>query len=140
MEKAVKKTPKYIYYLMLITVVITWGIDPVVNSHFYNYFSTSALISLATLTSTIVFFILSFKKLKYLNKDYLKIALPISALNAIACMLQRIGLQYTTPANYAFLEQLSCIIVPIAVFIFIKRKPTVLQCIASICVCISVCR
>ncbi len=132
MREKTKKAPKYIYYLMLIAVVITWGIDPVVNSYFYNYFSASALISLATFASTVVFFILSFKKLKNLNKDYLKIAVPISALNAIACMLQRIGLQYTTPANYAFLEQLSCVIVPIAVFLFVRRKPTVLQAVASI--------
>ncbi len=129
---------KTIYYFMLIIVVITWGLDPIINSYFYNFYSASALVSVATFASAIMFFILSFKKLKQLNKNYLKVAVPISLLNSIVCLLQRIGLQYTTPANYAFLEQLSCVVVPIMMFVFIRKKPTLLQGITSI-VCITGC-
>ena len=109
-----------IYYLMLITAVITWGIDPIVNSKFYKYFSASALASLATLAALIFFSLISIGKFKLFNKRYFKIALPITLVSSLACVLQRIGLQYTSPSSYAFLEQLACVIVPFMSFVFIR--------------------
>ena len=35
-----------IYYVMLFTVILTWGIDPVINSLFYKHYSATALFSL----------------------------------------------------------------------------------------------
>lgn len=120
-----------VYYLMLFTVILTWGIDPVINSLFYKHYSATALVTIATLLSSIMFFLVSLKKLKLLNRRYFAVAVPICGLNSIACVLQRIGLQYTTPASYAFLEQLACVIVPIALFIFTRKKPTLIQYLAS---------
>ncbi|MBE6644679.1 MAG: DMT family transporter [Ruminococcaceae bacterium] len=121
-----------IYYIMLAIVYITWGLDPIINRYFYNYFSASALVLLATLASFILFLALSFKKLRLIDKRYLKIAVPICIISSLANILQRIGLQYTTPASYAFLEQLACVVVPILLFILARRKPTLLQSAASI--------
>ena len=120
-----------VYYAMLFAVILTWGIDPVINSLFYKHYSATALVSMATLLSSIMFFLVSLKKLKYLNRRYLAVAVPICGLNSIACVFQRIGLQYTTPASYAFLEQLACVVVPIVLFIFARKKPTITQCAAS---------
>ena len=127
-----------IYYVMISTVVFTWGFDPIVNSFFYKSFSATALSTLTTFVSTILLFIISFKKLKSINKRYFKIAVPICALNSLACVLQKIGLQYTTPANYAFLEQLACVIVPIALFAFTRVRPSLQQIIASV-ICLTGC-
>ncbi len=127
-----KNHPKWVYYLALVFVIIVWGVDPMINSYFYNYYSASVLSTICTFCSAVFFLVLSAKKLKQLDSNYLKIALPISFLNSFACLLQRIGLQYTTPANYAFLEHLSCVIVPIMMFIFIKKKATAYQIIASV--------
>lgn len=120
-----------VYYAMLFAVILTWGIDPVINSLFYKHYSATALVSMATLLSSIMFFLVSLKKLKHLNRRYLTVAVPICGLNSIACVFQRIGLQYTTPASYAFLEQLACVVVPIVLFIFVRKKPTIIQCAAS---------
>lgn len=65
-------------------------------------------------------------------KKFFKIALPIAFISALANVSQRIGLQYTTPACYSFLERLSCVVVPIMAFILTKKKPTVLQALASV--------
>ena len=120
-----------VYYVMLFTVILTWGIDPVINSLFYKHYSATALITMATLLSSIMFFLVSLKKLKCLNRRYFAVVIPICGLNSIACVLQRIGLQYTTPASYAFLEQLACVFVPIVLFVFTRKKPTVIQYSAS---------
>ena len=122
----------YIYYLIIAMVVVTWGFDPVVNSYLYSSFSASALSSLATFCSVILLFCFSFKKLRLLDKRYFMIAVPICTMNSVACVLQKIGLQYTSPASYAFLEQLACVVVPIALFIFTRKRPSALQCIASV--------
>lgn len=123
-------SPKY--YVMLIFVVMFWGIDPIINAYFYKYFSAAVLSAILTFSAFIFFLILSIKKFKLLNRDYLKIAVPICSLNAIACLLQRIGLQYTTPAHYAFLDHLACISVPIMTFIYIKKKPKMTESIACL--------
>ena len=121
-----------IYYFMLMTVILTWGLDPIVNSYFYKYYSATALVTMATLLSVVMLLFVSLKKLRLLSCRYFAVAVPICTVNSIACLLQRIGLQYTTPASYAFLEQLACVVVPIALFIFTRKKPTLLQCAASV--------
>lgn len=126
------------YYLMLIFVAFLWGFDPIVNSIQYSNYSAAALSALATSLSALMFFLMSVKKLKLLDKRYLKVALPISILNSVACLLQKIGLQYTTPARYAFLDHLACIVVPVMMLLFIKIKPKKLQWAASI-ICITGC-
>ncbi len=123
---------KAAYYGILLLVAVIWGIDPIVNSYLYHYYSAAALSTLSTLFSALLFLILSLKKLKLLNMQYVKIAIPISILNSFACLLQRIGLQYTTPTKYAFLEHLSCIVVPFALILLLKKKPSLLQWAASI--------
>ena len=120
------------YYLMLLFVVVSWGCDPIVNHYLYRSYSAAALSSLATLASALTFLFLSRKKLHRLKeKRYLTVALPICLVNSLACVLQRIGLQYTSPAHYAFLEHLSCVAVPLILFFGFRKKPTAPQILAS---------
>ena len=120
------------YFLMLFTVVLAWGIDPVVNRYLYRYFSAAALSSLMTLASALLFLFLARKSLRRENLRFLRIALPITLLNSLACVFQRIGLQYTSPARYAFFEHLSCVTVPIILYLCFRKKPTVLQTVAAV--------
>jgi drug/metabolite transporter (DMT)-like permease len=127
------------YYIMLFIVVISWGCDPVINRHLYNYYSAAALSALCTFVCALTFLFLARKKLHLLkDKKYLLRALPICLFNSLACVLQRIGLQYTSPARYAFLEHLSCAAVPLILFFIFKRKPNALQIVASV-LCLSGC-
>ena len=129
---------KWIYYGMLGGMVLLWGIDPTVNAWFYRYYSASILTAIQTLGAAVFFWILFWKKGERLLVADLKIALPISLLNSVGCLLQRIGLQYTTPANYAFLEHISCVVVPIAMFCMVRKMPSVWKVLASV-LCLSGC-
>ena len=125
--------PVWMYYAALLFVVGFWGISSVMYPYFYQYYSAAVLTSIMTLFSALVFWIVARKKLSQLNGQFLKIALPICCLNGFANVLNRIGLQYTTPANYAFFEHVSCIVVPVMMYVFIRKKPTLLQGGAGIC-------
>ena len=126
------------YYLALFFVILVWGLDPIIMSRFYDYYSASVLTAVGTGTSFLLLLAINAKRLNKLTARYFKIAAPISALNSVACLLQKIGLQYTTPANYAFLEHLACAVVPIAMFLLIKKRPTLPQIIATV-LCVGGC-
>lgn len=122
-----KNNKKWIYYLGLFAVIIIWGVDPVVMQELYKYASPSSITVVGSLLAALFFTALSAKRLKSFDKSYLKTAIPISLITSTACLLQKIGLKFTTPSAYAFLEYLSCLIVPIALFVLIKKRPTFLQ-------------
>ncbi len=131
-----KKAPQRVYFLALFFVVLVWGLDPVVMSYFYRYYSASMLTAIGTGVSFALLLFVNRKRLCELTPRYFKVAAPISALNSAACLLQKIGLQYTTPANYAFLEHLACVVVPIMLFILIKKLPSLPQVLAAVlCLC-----
>lgn len=131
-----ENTPQRVYFYALFFVVLIWGLDPVVMSYFYRYYSASVLTAIGTGVSFALLLLVNRKCLHKLTPRYFRIAAPISAINAVACLLQKIGLQYTTPANYAFLEHLSCVAVPIMLWILLKKRPTLPQSLSAVlCLC-----
>lgn len=128
-----RQKAKWVYYIALAFVVVFWGFSSVGYYYFYQHYSAAVLTVIMTLFSAIFFWVLAGKRLKQIDGCYWKIALPICLLYAFSNVLQRIGLQYTTPANYAFFEHLSCVVVPVMMFLFIRKKPTILQIVAGIC-------
>lgn len=119
-------------YASLIFVVLVWGCAPSVYSILFNYFSPSMCPAIIGLSSAIFLFFFSIKHLKEINKTYFLLAIPTGFFNGAASVLQKIGLQYTSDAHYAFLENLSCIVVPFLMFLFIRKKPSALKIAASI--------
>ena len=124
--------PKWLYHAALIFVVVFWGLATVLAYYLYRFYSAAALSAIMTLVAAIFFWVLAGKKIKQIDMRYWKIALPIGMVNAVANLLQKIGLQYTTPANCIFFEHVSCIVVPIMMFLFIRKRPTILQALAGI--------
>lgn len=126
---------KAVGYAELFTVVFIWGIYPLILLFAYEYFSPS-IFSFCLSVITCVFLIITCRgKLGEINSKYLKTAIPTGFFYSLATILQKIGINYTTPSRYAFLENLSCISVPVLSFILIKKKPnfiTVLSCIACL--------
>ena len=120
------------YVLMLLAVVSVWGLDPLVNRYFYGYFSAAALSALSTLASAILFVALAVRHREKWDRRYLTVALPIALVNSLACVLQRIGLQYTSPTRYAFLEHLSCLSVPLVLLLFFRKRPSAAQWAAAL--------
>lgn len=125
------KTKKTISYAGLIFVVLVWGTGPLTSKYFLKYYSPTLSVSVGSFISALMLLFLFRKKLKYITRDYFKIAIPFGLFYTAANLSQKIGLQYTTPTVYSFLENLSCIVVPFLTWWFIKKKPSGVQLIGS---------
>lgn len=127
-----KRINKILPFIALLIVIFVWGIDPIVFSYFYEDYSATLLCTFSTFTSAIVFLIISRKSLKKIDKKFLKVAIPIALLNSLGALFQKIGLQYTTPAYYSFLEYVSCAIAPIMLILITKKLPKLAQVLAVV--------
>ena len=119
-------------YAALIFVILVWSTVPVVTASLYERYTPTILTATTALISGISLLVISFPERRRFSLDYLKLAVPTGIFNSAASILQKIGLQYTTPARYAFLENLSCVVVPILLFLFLRKKPSVITVAASL--------
>ena len=127
-----KMNSKRLAYAGLILVVVLWGISPLATLYFYEYYSPTIRVSFTAMICAVSMMIIARKKWHLLNKTYFKVAIPTGFFMAMANIMQKIGLQYTTPTNYAFLEKLSVLVVPILLFFFIKKKPGILTILGAV--------
>ncbi len=116
------KRTKPIAFITLLVVVALWGIAPVVSKSIFdgNLYSPGILIALRGLFAIIAMAIIINKGFKKLNKSYL-ICIPAGIILAAAYLFQFVGLKYTVPSKNTFLENISCITIPIFMFIFIRE-------------------
>lgn len=132
MDLSDKNKQKRLAYLALVIVILLWGISPLITLKFYQYFSPTIRIAFGCTISVLALLLICRKKLHLLDKSYLRVAIPTGFFMALANILQKIGLQYTTPSHYSFLENLSCLAVPVLLFFFVKKKPGVLTVTAAL--------
>ena len=111
-------------YLMVGFVLVVWGVMPPLNTVFNENFSPTFRSAIMYLVAAICITAICAKQLKNLNKQYFKVAIPTGIFLAVASFVQKIGLLYTTPTKYAFLENLSCVVVPIILFVATRKKPS----------------
>lgn len=123
---------RIIAYAGLFFVIFIWGLYPIFTSNLLEQYSPSIFTFTGSLISGIMLLIICIPRLNMLNKSYFKVAVPTGIFFALANLLQKIGLPYTTPTQYAFLENLSCVVVPVLLFIFIRKKPGTLTITASV--------
>ena len=121
------KKLKVVSIVALLLVVLLWGIAPVVSKYLFdnNFYSPALLVALRGLTSCVVMliFILCTKGFKQVTKAYW-ICIPAGLFLGAAYLFQFIGLEGTTPAKNTFLESISCIAVPLTMFILVREKPS----------------
>ncbi len=127
----VKKNNRTVYLLLLILVVCIWGISPNVSKFLLGHYSPAAKTMFTSFVSFVAMLCVCAKKLRLLNKEYFKIALPTGIFYSVACILQQVGLKTTTPTMYSFLENLSCLVVPLLVWQMTKKRPRIFQIIAA---------
>ncbi len=126
-------------YGCLIFVIILWGITPVINREIvYDYYSPTVYTMLCGIISAVALFLISIKNLNKMTPALLRVAIPTGLINAAATILQKIGLQYTTPSKCAFLDTLSCIMVPLMLFILTRKRPSVFK-VAGAGLCLAGC-
>ena len=133
------KKYKVIAFLVLIGVVVMWGLAPVASKAIFNAedpaYSPGLLVAIRGLLAIVVLGAFINKGFKKINKSYLLTAIPAGIILAMAYIFQFTGLKYTDPSKNAFLENISCVTIPVFMFIFVREKPTWYNIVAAlICV------
>lgn len=123
---------KSLSYIGLIFVIVLWGVSPLVTLFFYQYYSPTIRVAFNSLVGAVALLIISWKKLKQLNKTYFLVGGITGLFLTLAHVLQSIGLQYTTPTHFSFLENLSVLVVPFLSYMLIKKKPSFLTIFAAV--------
>lgn len=126
----INNTPKA--YAALWFVVLVWGTAPLLNNYMVQNYSPSVSLFGHSLLSFLTLLLVNLKSLKEIDRKCVGIAVLTGVFNMLATLLQSIGLLYTTPANYAFLENLSCAVVPFALWILVRKRPTALNIITVV--------
>lgn len=120
-------------YIGLFTVIFVWGIIPVGYEYAYKFYSPSLFGAITTFIAFLLVFFAYFKKIKGIEKKSWIVAIVGGFFNGSAYLLQKLGLYFgATPTQYAFLENLTCVVVPILMFFVAKQKPTLIKILASI--------
>ena len=126
------KRKRTLAYVGIAAVVFNWGLYPIFTSDLLTSYSGGAFTFISSLISAVVLLPECLPRFRLLNRTYFKIAVPTGLFVGAANLIQKIGLRYTTPTRYAFLENLSCVVVPILLFLFIRKKPNLLTVVSSI--------
>ena len=122
----------FIYYVGIVFVVLIWSLYPILTKRLFTLYTPSLWDSAGSLIAVLSLLILSRKKLHLLNWAYFKAAVPTGVFFSAACLLQKFGLTMSTPAMFAFLENLSVIFVPILMVFFAKQKLTFAKILSAI--------
>ena len=130
-EKPLKQK-RTIAYVGIVAVVFVWGLYPIFASNLLASYSGGAFTFISSLISAVVLLPECLPRFRLLNRAYFRIAVPTGLFVGAANLIQKIGLRYTTPTRYAFLENLSCVVVPILLFLFIRKKPNLLTVVSGI--------
>ena len=133
-----KHNKTYFAYALIFLVVLIWGCSPPLNTYLNQNYSVALRTAVVGVISAISLLIICWGRLKKLNAGYFALAIPTGVCVALASVIQKIGLYYTTPTKYAFLENLSCVVVPVILFFVIKKKPSFLTILSSI-LCLAGC-
>ena len=123
-----KKSAVAMAYISICSVVVFWGVIPTFKKALIGgQYSASVYTAITTTAGALALLLLSLKNLRALNKTYFKVAIPTGLCVAAASLVQAIAYNYdASPTKQAFLENLSCVIVPLILFLVVKKKPSVI--------------
>ena len=130
--KKVKFSQKTWAYLALFFVVLIWGTAPVLSDSKWisGRYSPGMLVAFRGIIATLALGILYRKKLKNINREYFKVAIPTGIFLTAGYIFQMASYLYTTPAKSAFLENINVIVIPIILYVCTKEKPSWLKVVA----------
>lgn len=131
------KDKKYIWSkIALFLAALIWGSTFVVVKDATASMSTSFILALRFSVGSLALILIYYKKLKVIDKGYLKGGIVMGITLFISFWMQVFGLTLdTTPGKSAFLSAIYCVIVPFLYWIVIKEKPDKYNFIAAF-VCI----
>lgn len=109
--------------LGLFFITMIWGSAFVVVKSATKFISPGYMIALRFAIATLLLCILFPKKLKKINRNYIRNGLLIGLLNFLGFEFQTIGVMYTTAGKNAFLTAVYCVLVPFLYWLFRRIRP-----------------
>lgn len=109
--------------LLLILVTLCWGVSYYLMDLSLTELSAFNLNAMRFLGAFFIAGLLSFNKIKTVNKQTLKYSLLVAIALVFVYLGATFGVQYTTLSNSGFLCSLTVIFTPIFAWIFLKKKP-----------------
>lgn len=128
---------KYIWSkIALFMAALIWGSTFVVVKDAISTMSTGFILALRFSIGALVLILIYYKKLKEIDRSYLKGGLVMGVTLFMSFWMQVFALTLdTTPGKSAFLSAIYCVIVPFLYWIVIKEKPDKFNFIAAfICI------
>jgi drug/metabolite transporter (DMT)-like permease len=109
--------------LSLIAVTVVWGASFPIMSIAFKSVPPYSFIAMRYILSALILGMFFIKKFKSLNKDMFKPGILIGLALGVGCILQAVGLVYTTPSKSGFITGLNVIFVPILIAVLYKKLP-----------------
>ncbi|MDO5001926.1 MAG: DMT family transporter [Eubacteriales bacterium] len=109
--------------LALFASALIWGTSFVMVKNMFTSIGVLWMMSIRFLLATALLMLLSWKKLKHMDKETLKGSVLMGVCLAAAYIFQNYGLVYTTPGKNAFLTTTYCMLVPFMAWGIYRRRP-----------------
>lgn len=109
--------------LSLLVVTVVWGASFPIMSIAFKSVPPYSFIAIRYILSALILGAAFMKKFKSFNKEMLKPGILIGLALGIGCILQAVGLVYTTPSKSGFITGLNVIFVPIFIALLYKKQP-----------------
>jgi drug/metabolite transporter (DMT)-like permease len=109
--------------LALLSVTLVWGTSFPIMSIALKQTGPYTFLAYRYLAAALILFFFVFKKLKTIDRRTLKAGLFIGFPLFVGCILQIVGLVYTTPSKSGFLTGMNVIFVPFFLALVYKQMP-----------------
>jgi drug/metabolite transporter (DMT)-like permease len=122
-------------YVALLSVVLIWSLSPILANLkvVTDGYSPGMLIALRSLFAAVALALINAKKLKEIDREYFKVAIPSGVALSAGTICQMVGYRYdASPGESAVLENLALIVIPILLFVFTRKKPSWMKIAAAI--------
>ena len=117
------KKMKSLGRLALFSAALLWGVSFVMMKNVLDNIPPFYILAFRFTGAALILLPFCAKKLKRIDKSYLKGGLLMGAALFLAYAFQTYGLRYTTPGKNAFLTSIYCVITPFLYWAYIKKKP-----------------
>lgn len=109
--------------LSLLAVTVVWGASFPIMSIAFKSVPPYSFIAIRYILSGLILGIFFIKRFNNFSREMLKPGILIGIALGIGCILQAVGLTYTTPSKSGFITGLNVVLVPIFIAFIYKKIP-----------------
>ena len=118
--------------LALLFVAVAWGSSMVVIKGSTDILPAGSLLAWRFTIAALVLGIVNIKRLKQIDKEYIKSGILIGVCLFMAYFTQTLGVMLEMPGKSHFLSSAYCVFVPFLGWIILKERPKIYHIIAAI--------